>query len=650
MPNAYCDACGIPVPRLADVVGRPDAKPYALLLTALLENGRALMMPEVEDCFVAAGVGDRATVARALKRCRPDRPPVYRHGDYYHLDPYDDELSLWAFRLGLRPSRAVDVPPGTPEDEAFEIRSRAAAARRLANQRMMAGLRRAVVRGFPADAPEALVVLDVDGGHVRRWSGEGLAEAIVHLYGYDVWAGEELRPLLEGLGIEHGGRRLHELRPPQKTVQVGGGGKVLPIATALLLSSCCGIRRKWGDPAPAHKLLDAGKHDRLLDRLEGEVRALAALYQYGRLLGQVRVRNRSVDERFRVAYARTDEWRIHDYLSRAARMEQPLEVMAAPAKTDDSDPWAGAEWCAVLESPGFRPGLVTSRGASIDPYDVQRMRAARPGVWHVPMPAEAAGPSVVWEEGVADTVDVGDGTATADRDGHAAVASTAPTTPATAIEVGVAPAVDVARIRIELERVPTPVWREIEIAANATLWDLHVAIQDAMGWFDCHLHEFRPAADARGGAGTLASIDSFAGPPPRIGIPIGETYGDDPEPIAGWQTPMRDYLHRRQRTLLYVYDLGDRWTHRLELLAVQPGAAGRSYPRLLDGAGACPPEDCGGPEMYAELLEARADEEHPLNGEAITCFGDRFDPLRFERAQVRFDDPGERWVRAFGRG
>ena len=35
------------------------------------------------------------------------------------------------------------------------------------------------------------------------------------------------------------------------------------------------------------------------------------------------------------------------------------------------------------------------------------------------------------------------------------------------------------------------VWRRIQVPEAYSFWDLHVAIQDAMGWLDCHLHEFR---------------------------------------------------------------------------------------------------------------------------------------------------------------
>jgi hypothetical protein len=35
------------------------------------------------------------------------------------------------------------------------------------------------------------------------------------------------------------------------------------------------------------------------------------------------------------------------------------------------------------------------------------------------------------------------------------------------------------------------VWRRIQVPQSYSFWDLHVAIQDAMGWKDYHLHEFR---------------------------------------------------------------------------------------------------------------------------------------------------------------
>ncbi len=50
----------------------------------------------------------------------------------------------------------------------------------------------------------------------------------------------------------------------------------------------------------------------------------------------------------------------------------------------------------------------------------------------------------------------------------------------------------------------------------------------------------------------------------------------------------------------------------------------------MDGYGACPPEDCGGPGGYAELLDALADPAHPDTKRMRGWVGDRLRP--FDRA------------------
>ena len=76
---------------------------------ALLERGAPLTLEEAAVRFEEAGVAPAPEALASLKRCKPGRPPIYRDGDRYSLDPHDDEADLWAFRLGLRPARAVPV-------------------------------------------------------------------------------------------------------------------------------------------------------------------------------------------------------------------------------------------------------------------------------------------------------------------------------------------------------------------------------------------------------------------------------------------------------------------------------------------------------------------------------------------------------------
>jgi hypothetical protein len=48
------------------------------------------------------------------------------------------------------------------------------------------------------------------------------------------------------------------------------------------------------------------------------------------------------------------------------------------------------------------------------------------------------------------------------------------------------------RFRVSLTGSEPEIWREIDVPDHYNFWELHVAIQDAMGWLDYHLHEFTP--------------------------------------------------------------------------------------------------------------------------------------------------------------
>ena len=88
------------------------------------------------------------------------------------------------------------------------------------------------------------------------------------------------------------------------------------------------------------------------------------------------------------------------------------------------------------------------------------------------------------------------------------------------------------RFKITLLGIRPPVWRRIEIPDDATFWTLPCAIQDAMGWTDTHLHEFRRGR-SRAGVGYPLGSES-------IGIPDPEWPEDRVR--AGWKTAVSDYF------------------------------------------------------------------------------------------------------------
>jgi hypothetical protein len=183
----------------------------------------------------------------------------------------------------------------------------------------------------------------------------------------------------------------------------------------------------------------------------------------------------------------------------------------------------------------------------------------------------------------------------------------------------------VLRFRIELQENSPPIWRRIEVPGNYSFWDLHVAIQDAMGWTDTHLHVFE--------------IDDGKQDAVCIGIPDPDDLQDH---VAGWRRKLTRYFKKPGDQVIYEYDFGDSWRHSVLLEAILLPEPGVNYPRCIDGARNCPPEDCGGPWGYEDFLAAISDPDHEEHDEHLAWCGGSFDPEKFEPQKVRFDDPRQR--------
>jgi Plasmid pRiA4b ORF-3-like protein len=176
------------------------------------------------------------------------------------------------------------------------------------------------------------------------------------------------------------------------------------------------------------------------------------------------------------------------------------------------------------------------------------------------------------------------------------------------------------------------VWRRIRVPATYTFWDLHVAIQDAMGWFDCHLHHFRV-------------VDPESGISLMLGIPDPDLE-EDRSVTADWTEFPIDFTNSSQ-PIQYTYDFGDNWSHVVVFEGFENGEPNTAEPVFVAGAGACPPEDSGGPHHYGHIVAVLADPNHPEHAELMEWAGEPIDPTAFAASDVHFDDPSERWEKAF---
>jgi hypothetical protein len=127
-----------------------------------------------------------------------------------------------------------------------------------------------------------------------------------------------------------------------------------------------------------------------------------------------------------------------------------------------------------------------------------------------------------------------------------------------------------------------------------------------MGWSNSHLYEIR-ARDVRWGD---PDPDGGDGPLDARKVRLVDVIED-----VG------------VKTLRYLYDFGDGWDHTIKIERVTDAVPGAAYPRLVEAAGRCPPEDVGGPWGYAGFLEAITNPKHERHLELMDWVGTTSIPM-----------------------
>ena len=163
------------------------------------------------------------------------------------------------------------------------------------------------------------------------------------------------------------------------------------------------------------------------------------------------------------------------------------------------------------------------------------------------------------------------------------------------------------QIKVELAGVRPPVWRRVLLSPEITLGKLHRVLQAVMGWEDTHAHAF---------------------------VQGGKTYSDPRFELEGnvmdeRRVSLGEILTEPGSRLIYEYDFGDDWKHELLCEEFVGSDVERPYAICTDGARACPPEDCGGPYAYNDLLCVLKNQKHKDYAEMRAWVGTGFDPEAF---------------------
>ena len=121
-----------------------------------------------------------------------------------------------------------------------------------------------------------------------------------------------------------------------------------------------------------------------------------------------------------------------------------------------------------------------------------------------------------------------------------------------------------------------------------------------MGWDNSHMYSFSPS-----GYRSTPWIEEDGDDQDLSTLGF-----EDRETISAENIKLSDIFEKKGQTFTYIYDFGDDWIHIITLEKIDKTDTS-TKPKLIDGKGACPPEDCGGPWGYENIKVVLEDKKHP---------------------------------------
>jgi hypothetical protein len=173
---------------------------------------------------------------------------------------------------------------------------------------------------------------------------------------------------------------------------------------------------------------------------------------------------------------------------------------------------------------------------------------------------------------------------------------------------------EIYQLKVTLLDSDPAIWRQVLVASDELLQDVHKIIQTTMGWTNSHLHQF-------------VSNDKFYCQPSEDDYP-------NKDQIDYNGVTLGDLLSTIGHTMLYEYDFGDGWEHEIKLENKLPEDGKMKYPRCIAGERNCPPEDCGGTGGLEKVLEALKNPEDEESKATLKWIGHDYDPSFFDLNEI----------------
>ena len=177
----------------------------------------------------------------------------------------------------------------------------------------------------------------------------------------------------------------------------------------------------------------------------------------------------------------------------------------------------------------------------------------------------------------------------------------------------------VYQLKVVLIGSKLSIWRRLQVPGNANLGWLHAVLQVAVGWTNSHLHHFF--------VGEVRYSD------PRFDDDMGIDV--EPDPDEAKVTLAQAVPNEHGFRFGYEYDFGDSWEHEITVEKALPSDITTTAVAIcLDGARACPPEDCGGVWGYNNLLRILKNWKHPEYRDMKEWIGGAWDAEAFDLAKT----------------
>lgn len=174
---------------------------------------------------------------------------------------------------------------------------------------------------------------------------------------------------------------------------------------------------------------------------------------------------------------------------------------------------------------------------------------------------------------------------------------------------------EILQIKISLIDSDPLIWRRILIPSDFTLLKFHEVIQMVMGWRNSHLHQF------------LVGDEIYSDNLPE--------FEDEPDVLP--TSAKLSKIMSKTKNFIYEYDFGDGWQHEIKIEKVLRPDEAFTYPVCIDGANACPPDDCGGIGGYYQMMEELASPKNEEHHSTKRWFGGFFNPTSFDPNRINRD-------------